>query len=463
MGIFIANSPNGEYLGTKHWFELEDSFNETLVEELNGKLEMSFSVSRNHPMLPWIRIDSYCGMEQGKLTDRGVFIVYDIQKGIRDVTVRARSYIYTLRNAIVAPFVATSIQDAFTKLQANMMTQAPAQAYVFDCNVVDNRAFSFAKPTTAWALVGEIIKFYGVESQFVSTLVRIRTQIGETIIQPIEYGTNLTEFDLKTNDAEIYTSVIAYWADKENNYTWGTLQDCPNIATFKIKRILSLDCSKEFEQQPTQAELDQAANDYIAAAGIGIRTYNLKANFQPEQGSKLDSLHLGDRVTVRHAEYGYEEQQKVVSLTWNIRTEHVTQAQLGKIGETASGIMANQSASITELDNNRFSAAPVCLAATTSTSPTEIDMTPGYVEENFHTFVLVVRNNIRVLASTTIARHEIADTTTSQYGNDTNFDAYSNLTEFGGVYAAVKFDLANWRCKMRVSNGTYEAVLYGVR
>ena len=466
--IYLMNSPTGEVPDTTQYLIMANAYNAEMVEELNGKLEMSFRLPKDDEMLSFVGIDSIVfvqyEVDDHKLNDRGVFHVYDIEKAMTYVVIRARSYIYALRYAIVEPFQATSFSDAITKLQANMTVTPFTLPWTFtNVDVTDGRAFEFHSPTNAWALIGDIIKLYGVDAKFVSREVKFYTMAGDDILERIEYGVNLTDFDLKTNASEIYTSVLPYWQDRGKTTFYGQVQDCSNVSTFRYKRTLAVDFTKEFEQQPTTAQLNTAAANYITQNKIGVRVYNLKAGFAAESGSILDQLNLGDRVTVHNNDYDYLEILRVTAITWDILTGHAKNVQLGKIGDSVARIMANQSTGIEELDNNRFSAAPVILGSTTSTAVTEMDMTPGYVSDNFHTFVLVIRNAIRVLASTTIVRAEVPDTTTSQYNDDTNFDIYSNGTAFAGVSGFAKFDLPNWRVKMRVTNGSYEALVYGLR
>ena len=453
--IYVSISTNVE-------LPVRDAYNAKVKQELNGKFDLEFSVPRNSPNSEFLGNDVFVRTDDPIYTNYK-FRIYQVREGLTSFSISAHLEFYDLRWSVVKPFTATSLIDACSKINANISNNIGN--YTFQTNVVDYRAFTFSKPMSAWALIGEIQKIYGVEVYF---YLGIRVEFYNSIPAPaldfaIRYGENMVGYDVQSDNSSVYTSVLPYWQKSGSSIVYGSVQDAADISWTPYRRVLAVDFSKAFESQPSAAQLNAAAAAYITTAGIGIpKSLSIKAGNVISKNTIFENVRLGSDVMIQGPD-GTSASRRVVAVEYDPLLYRWTGIDLGERRATIEGIVSSNTASVDELDNNRFSAAPVILAQSSSTSVTEVNMTSGYITENFHTFIFICRNSIRNLASTVIARAEVPNTATSQYNNDSGFDNYATLAHFdSSAYAGIKIDLANWRCKIRVTSG-YEGLLYGLR
>lgn len=443
-------------------FPIPDAYNVSIKTQINGQFDLFFTVPLKSTFADELQRDVIVWSDDPVYNDIR-FRIYEIRNGLTTKTVSCHLKTYDLRFSVVKPFTATSLQDAVTKINANMTN---GMGYTFSTSVVDNRAFTFAKPMSAWALIGEMQKIYDFEVDLWKNPVTFYSVLpSPTLAFTIKYGDNLVGYDVQFDDSKVYTSVLPYWQKSGSSIVYGSVIDAPSISWSPYKRILPVDFTQAFEKQPTAAQLNAAAASYISANKIGEPgPASVKANNTIAQDTLMEQARLGCGVAIYGPDNNYYF-QRIVATDYDPIAKRFRSFDLGETRKTLEGIVRENSVSVDELDNNRFSAAPVILARSTSTSPTEISMTEGYITENFHSFILTVRNSIRVIATTTIQRAEIPDTTTSQYSdnNANNFKNYGSVAYFDGNAAAwVKINLATWKCKL-MTTSNYEAVLYGMR
>lgn len=441
---------------------LPDAYNASIKTELNGQFDLTFTVPLNSTYADRLAVDLMVSSDD-PVYSRFRFRIYDVRNGMATRTVSCHMRVYDLRFSVVKPFTATSLMDAVNKINANITNSF---YFEFFTDISDSRAFTFAKPTSAWALIGELQKIYGFDVWYSDTRVSFQNRNpGANLDFEIRFGENLQGYDVEFDDSKYYNAVLPYWQKSGSTLTYGSITRSASAAADGYDRILLADFTKNFERQPTAAQLNAAAQNYITSAGIGIRIpASVKTTPAILKNTIMDRVELGSMVKIYGPDGGFYE-QRVVAMNYDPIAERFRSIDLGTPRETIESVIQSNTASVEELDNNRFSAAPVILARSTSTSPSEISMTEGYVTENFHSFILSVRNSIRVLVTTTIQRSEIADTTTSEYSNNdaTRFKDYG-ITAFldGNCAAWCKINLAAWKCKL-MTTSSYEAVLYGLR
>lgn len=442
---------------------LADAYNASIKTQINGEFELQFSVPLKSAYADSLERDVLIRSDDPIYSGLS-FRIYEIHNGLTVKTISAHLKAYDLRFSVVKPFLAVSIQDAVAKLNAGITNPL---GYTFTTSIVDNRAFKFAKPMSAWALIGEMAKVYGFEVDYTEHTVNLLQELPAPALDfEIRYRENMSGYDVEFDDAQVYTSVLPYWQHSGGTITYGHVIDAPNIGWAPYKRIVTADFTKAFERQPTVANLDAAAAAYIQETGIGVPgAASVKVSNVIQKNTLMEQARLGAYVKIIGPDGG-QYTKRIVSADYDPITKRFRSFDLGEPRKTIEGVVQQNTENVEELDNNKYSAAPVLLASSTSTTMVEINMEKGYVNENFHTFFITLRNRIYNLSTVMFARADIPTTAEGDYYNDDDFErdamkAYHPMVP--RIYGCLKVNLDTWKCKMQVTETNHEVRLYGLR
>lgn len=257
------------------------------------------------------------------------FRVYKITKPINGkVTIYARHLSYDLSGIPVQPFTAAGIQSALNGLKSNAMTDI--SLWKFTTSRTTASAFKVDVPSSvkSWfgGKVGSLLDVYGGEWHYDGYTCALENSRGTDRGVTIRYGVNLTDLEQEGNCADVYTGVLAYWQDADGNLVQGTIQN--TSGTFDFTKIYVLDCSQDFEEAPTAAQLNAKAAAYIANNNIGVPKVNLTLNFAILEGL-LNRVDLCDTVTVIFEKLGVEATAKCIRVRWNTLLDRYDEVELG--------------------------------------------------------------------------------------------------------------------------------------
>lgn len=441
---------------------IQDTLTEEVTEELNGQFELYVEVPTGSA--DFLEMDQLLEVTNGR-----VFRIYDIRKRIGRVLINARHIVYDYMGVVVKPFQATSASDTCTKIANNTVPMIGAGMIYTD--ITSSAAFEFGEPKTLWSLMRDVAALYGGEWEYtedyqgysffpMAVLLAHRGFLVARYL--ITYSVDITDFELTDDYSEQFSSVLPFYQADGKNIVYGTVIDL-TTAPGVYKSVKALNFKDYFDHEPTVAELNTTAAAYVAAHPETGEKHSVNVRFVTEADNDLQKLNLGDAVRVENKVYGYTAVLRVAKTVRNLITGLYKSIELGEIQPELTDTIATSDAQIAELDNNKLSATPVLLASSSSSAVTELDMTPGFVNENFHTFILVCRNSIRQLISVSLPRVCVPTTTVSRFSDDTNFTDYAHWARYGsGAAASFKIDLVNWKCKILV-DGPYIGEIYGVR
>ena len=436
---------------------------EEITQEINGECELYFEISNTSVHAGELAESLLCLSD-----DDQAYRIYDIRRKMNRIAVNARHIVFDFSATVIKPFTATSASNACTKIIANSVK--PILSYTISSALVSSKAFEFGEPTSAWNLMRNMVSVYGGEWQYGTYnpsnywvgYAILKDRLGKDTGMVISYGANITDFELTDNTAQYFDSLQPFYQADGKSIVYGTIIQI-NAKKSIYNRVRAMNFKDYFDHEPTTAELDTVATAYVAAHQDPGVERSISVKFITNRENQLQQLELGDSVIVNNAIYGYRGELRVVKTVRDMITGLYKSIELGSIKPELSDTLAASDAQIAELDNNRLSAAPVLLASSSANSVTQLDMTPGFVNENFHTFVLVCRNSIRQLISVSLPRVCVPTTTDSRFNDDTNFTDYAHWARYGsGAAASFKIDLVNWKCKILV-DGPYIGEIYGVR
>jgi len=338
--------PDGFGLGV-----LIDAISCAVKTELNGMDELTLTypiIGQNYEHLQLRNIIVAGTAGRGNQPYR----IYRITKPLNGVvTVYARHLVYDLAGIVVKPFRAGTLQAAFAGLVNNAMTINP---FRFVTPRTTPAQFEVKIPSSVWSLLGgqqgSILDIYGGEYTFDGYTVRNDTQVGADNGVSVRYGVNMTDLEQDASCADCYTGVVAYW-QKEDDVVYSPVVSA--AGSYGYVKILSVDMSSKFDDKPTAAQLTTAAEQYIVDNEIGIPRVSWKVEFVPLSMTEeykaiapLESVSLGDTVTVVFTKLGVNASARVRAIEWDVLLDRYITVDLGSIRQNIADTIATQAREI---------------------------------------------------------------------------------------------------------------------
>lgn len=328
---------------------LADAMSCKVTQELNGQyeLELHYPVEGIHYGEIALRaiLRATVGPD-GKLQP---FRVYRIVPGMNGTAaIYARHIAYDLGGYVVSPFTAADAPSAVAAIKSHAMPTSFPFALTTDKTTVATMAVTV--PSSAWGLLGgqqgSLLDVYGGEYEFDEWAVRLLTRRGADRGVSVRYGKNLTDLTQDANCASCYTGVVPYWRGNDV-----TVTAAPVYAEgdFGYTRLMPLDLSSSFEQQPTQAQLQAAAASYIKQNRLGVPAVSwdvklalLAQSSGYEDVAFLEQIYLGDTVGVYFHRLGVDAKARVNKIVWDCLLERYDSVALGSVKANIAATIAGQ-------------------------------------------------------------------------------------------------------------------------
>ena len=328
---------------------LADAMSCKVTQELNGQyeLELHYPVEGIHYGEIALRaiLRATVGPD-GKLQP---FRVYRIVPGMNGTAaIYARHIAYDLGGYVVSPFTAVDAPSAVAAIKSHAMPTDFPFALTTDKTTV--ATMSVTVPSSAWGLLGgqqgSLLDVYGGEYEFDEWAVRLLTRRGADRGVSVRYGKNLTDLTQDASCANCYTGAVPYW--RSNGIT---VTAAPVYAEgdFGYTRLMPLDLSTNFEQQPTQAQLQAAAASYVKRNRIGVPAVSwdvklalLAQSSGYEDVAFLEQIYLGDTVGVYFHRLGVDSKARVNKIVWDCLLERYDSVALGSVKANIAATIAGQ-------------------------------------------------------------------------------------------------------------------------
>lgn len=357
---------------------LSDAVSCEVEENRNGSYELTMQYPLTGIHYDEIGLRSLILAKPNYLDPPQPFRVYKIDKPINGmVTFYARHWSYDLSDIPVQPFEAAGIQSAMNGLISNAMYDI--SAWNLTTSRTTPSSFKVDEPSSvrSWfgGKEGSLLDIYGGEWHYNGRTCSLENSRGSDRGVAIRYGVNLTDLKQEENCAEVYTGVLAYWKDMDGNLVQGTVQNV--TGTFNFTKILVLDCSEDYEEAPTSAQLNAKAVAYIDNNNVGVPKVNLTLNFATLRGNTINAflaneaaellsneagkvllaygwqgmpetrVDLCDTVSVYFEKLGVVATAKCIRVRWNTLLDRYEEVELGdsKSELTEAIIKANTDAS----------------------------------------------------------------------------------------------------------------------
>ena len=328
---------------------LSDAISCIVTEERNGlyELEMQYPQSGIH----FSEIQNRCIIYAipSPYREAQPFRVYRITRPINGIaTIYAQHISYDLAGIPVNPFTAGSAAEALSGMASHAAVESPFSFWT-DKSATAN--FSVLVPSASRSVLGgvegSILDVYGGEYLFDKFFVRLYNQRGNDNGVVIRYGKNLTDVEQDANISSVATGVLPYWVGAEGELVQGNIVNVDG--TFDFVRIMTIDFSSDFENQPTASELETRAMQYIKSNKIGVPSVSISVSFvQLEQTeeykdlSLLEKCDLCDTVTVQFEALGINAKAEIVRIITDVLLERYESVEVGDIRANIAYTIADQ-------------------------------------------------------------------------------------------------------------------------
>jgi len=347
---------------------LSDAETCEITEERNGEFELEMDYPINGRHYTDIGMRKIIVVKSNPYSVPQPFRIYSISKPIDGiVTINAEHISYDLSGYPVSEFSLeepnTTIQNVFDEFKNKSIRECP---FTFWTNKIATSKFSLPNPRSIRSLLagseGSIIDVYGVaEYEFDGYSVKLWMSRGEDKGVSIRYGKNLTDLEQEENCSSVYTAIYPYWYSETDNKLV-TLHESdvedssekdeegnnktihiPNKiveveGTFSFVRILTLDMSDKFTEQPSELELYKAAKKYAKDKDYAI----------------LEDIRLCDTVYVEFPELGVSATAKCVKTVYDALSDKYKKIELGSIKNNLANSLSEQSKTLANATSKTY-------------------------------------------------------------------------------------------------------------
>lgn len=325
---------------------LPDAIEATVSHEINGQYEffMRYPVTGLH--YEELLSGRIIMAEPDDLTDAQPFRIYRITKPLNGiVSVYARHLCYDMQGIIVEPFTTDSLTNAFLTIPTKC---TPASPITLQTTRTVASGMSISEPRPLWKLIGgqagSILDVYGGEWDFDKDVAKLVTQLGADRGVSIRYGKNMTEMEQDATIESSYSGVYPYWYDEESNTLVTLPEKYVTVAGAVVSdRVMILDCSSDFENAPTEAQLRARANAYITANSVGNVKASWKISFVDTKDLPFDKVMLGDTLHVYYERLDVNATARAVKTEYDVLSGRYKSITVGRVKQNlASIIVENQ-------------------------------------------------------------------------------------------------------------------------
>ena len=328
---------------------LPDAVEAVVSHEINGIYELMFRYPVTGLHYDELISGRIVMAAPDDLTDEQPFRIYRITKPLNGiVTVYARHLCYDMQGIVVEPFTASDLTTAFQTIPTKC---EPVSPITLQTTRTVATSITLSEPRPLWRLIGgqagSLLDVYGGEWDFDKDVAKLVTQLGTDRGVNIRYGKNLTELEQDASIESCYSDVYPYWYDKDTN----TLATIPEktvavVGSIVSNRVFVLDCSDDFDTQPSAQDLRDRANAYITANSIGNIKASWKISFVDTSENSFDKVMLGDILHVYYERLDVNATARAVKTEFDVLQNRYKSITVGRVKQNLASIIAQQNEAI---------------------------------------------------------------------------------------------------------------------
>ena len=302
-----------------------------VTEKRNGAYELKMTYPSDGIHAEEIIEDRIIFAKPAERTSYQPFRIYKIMTPLTGLLEIAAKHIQYQQNFItVSPFSANGSRAAMAAIKSHTTTDCP---FEFWTDIDSSAVFSIESPATVrgclGGMEGSMLDTYGGEYEWDMFTAMLHGYRGADHGVKIVYGKNLIDFKMERSIENMITGVHPYWKHSED----GTLFELPEkVMTVEhdstYEKISVLDCTSQFEERPTEAQLRNYVRQYLKNTSLTEPDIDIKIDFfqlwqTPGYAdiAEAERVNLCDTVHVYISKLGLSVSCKVTETEYDVLLE----------------------------------------------------------------------------------------------------------------------------------------------
>lgn len=329
---------------------LSEALSWKVKEVLNGEfeLEMIYPASGEH--FSEIQTERIIFAKPNPFDNPQAFVIYAISKPLKGrVQIYAEHVSHKQSKITVSPFHAENLKGALAAVQEAAVGENPFQ---FSTELdVENEINSNIPRTLRNSIYGRIISLYGGEIKYDNYSAVILARRGENKGFAVRYGKNLLDFNQREDVSDIYDGIYPYYFNQdpedEEEFEYVELPEKIIKIGDTAERIMPLDLTREFQEEPDEDELREAAQRYLEQNDINKGSFSVKLDFAilsqtEEYKNKIppERVELGDDVAIYIPIRGVTVRSRIVKTVYDGKKNRYESVTVGDIQKDITNTIA---------------------------------------------------------------------------------------------------------------------------
>lgn len=333
-------------LGINKLGELNDCLECFVEEERNGIFELTLDFPNGYPLADQLTKEKIIIVNANDTLLNQKFRIYDTKKFMSEtITVFARHISFDLMYDYVGDvtFENQSCEYALNSLFRQSQFSKHYRGY---SDIVNAQNYSMSMCNILEAIGGKegsIIDTFGTGAEILrdNTDIHVLNSRGHDNSVTIEYGKNLTGFELSEDTTNLVTRILPYakYTPEGGKETLvrGSFVDSPLIDSYSHPYIKHIDYTDKFKDKeiPTKEKLETFARNEYRDNKVDIPKANFKIEFIPL--SKCvgyeeleDKISICDKVTIKNIRYNVDTKAKVIKYKFDVLRDRYESMELGE-------------------------------------------------------------------------------------------------------------------------------------
>lgn len=322
-------------------------------EEINGAYELEMTVLSDEPFIEYIQVSNIIAVKPNMTDPVQAFVIEEIKRNIKGEIEIYGTHVAQHRAKLipVGRFAASALAGVIAHL--NTRGTLEPSPFTFKTDMTSTSGFAQNIPKSLRDVMGgsegSILDVYGGEYSYNNFDVLLTSKRGKNAGARVIYGKNMTSFDQENvfDWDDSATGVLPYWATSEGVAdVIGDIQYSRYVNLYPYNKTVTVDFSDKFDEMPTKAELEAVAATWINSKGLPSMTLEVGLDQYDMTFAEVNSLQLGDAVTVVNSMYNVNYQSRVVGYEFNVLAESYNSLTVGTKKLTIAEVIA-QTAAVT--------------------------------------------------------------------------------------------------------------------
>ena len=349
-----------------------------VTEELNGQFTARIKIPMAALHASRLKRNGLVYMKACQRLGTQLFRINSINKTLSDgiVEVQLNHISYDLNKLPAKPFTAvgkTAVVNAFNNI--NYQTTYNPWLFHFNMETTNETSKIEVQVPKPWRSImggseGSILDVFGGEWLWDNLSATLKTARGSDRDYIIEYGKNVLDFKQEESIANTYTSCIGYVKKGDDPVVIGNVViDGDEDTDYPMVQVVDLTDKVDEDTQVTVALVTQLTEAYVNAnhprtphISMNLSFAYIKKVAGRTVANELNTINLGDTVTVRIADMNVDAKAKVTGYTYDVLNEEYKSLSIGNYKNTLSSRISKMNR---QIDSSPLYAFPVGAVFTT--------------------------------------------------------------------------------------------------